>query len=144
VDEVVASKKHVIALGPMIDNHAIVHHVVLFQANDSMLGDPQPCGISVGRKWITHWAPGGGNFELPPEAGFPVDGTTHWVLQVHYNNAKGLSGQSDESGYQLCETDELRPHDAGVVAFGSVKFAIPPRAASHTVKCDYKLGPEYA
>ena len=85
------------------------------------------------------WAPGGNNLELPSEAGFPEEkGTTHWVIQLHYNNAKNLAGQLDNSGYDLCTTDKLRPNDAGVVAFGSTKFGIPPRSTT-TVKCDYKL-----
>ena len=40
--------------------------------------------------------------------------------------------------YDLCTTDKLRANDAGVVAFGSTKFSLPPRATT-TVKCDYTL-----
>ena len=77
------------------------------------------------------------------EAGFPENvGTTHWVVQVHYNNAKAQTG-TDESGYEMCTTENLRPNDAGVVAFGSTKFSIPPRSTT-TVKCDYSLGAQFA
>ncbi|MBX3221515.1 MAG: peptidylglycine alpha-amidating monooxygenase [Labilithrix sp.] len=147
VDELVDKKRHVIALGPQIENLDIVHHVLLFQSDKTEPNEPKPCSAiaSGGWKMVTGWAPGGGNLELPPEAGFPEEkGTTHWVLQVHYNNARNLPNQTDNSGYQICSTDQLRPNDAGVLAFGSKDFTIPPRTASHTIKCDYKLGSKYA
>jgi hypothetical protein len=146
VDEVVGSKRHAIAMGPMIQNLGIVHHVLLFQAKESVSNEPVGCTATTAASWklVTGWAPGGGNFELPKEAGFPVEGTVHWVLQVHYNNAKSLAGQTDNSGYQLCESDQLRPNDAGILAFGSMEFTIPPRTAAFKMKCDYKLGADYA
>jgi mono/diheme cytochrome c family protein len=145
-DEIVNDKRHVIAMGPKIENLKIVHHVLLFQSDDAMPAEAQPCAAFGSTSWklVAAWAPGGGNFELPPEAGFPEEkGTTHWVLQVHYNNAKNLTDQSDNSGYQICSTDKLRPNDAGVLAFGSQKFTIPPRTASYTIKCDYVLGHDF-
>lgn len=146
VDEVIGSKRHVIAMGPKVENLNIVHHILLFQAQEAMSSDPQPCGATVSGSWkmVTGWAPGGGNMELPPEAGYPTEGTTHWVMQVHYNNASGkFNGQTDNSGYQLCSTDQLRPNDAGTLAFGSKDFTIPPRVAKWTLRCDYKLGDKY-
>ena len=49
---------------------------------------------------------------------------------IHYNNARALQNQSDSSGFQVCETDQLRPNNAGVLAFGSMDFTIPPRTSS--------------
>jgi mono/diheme cytochrome c family protein len=145
VDEQVGSKRHAIAMGPMIENLQIVHHVLLFQAPEAMSNEPVKCGAAAAGSWkmVTGWAPGGGNFELPQEAGFPVEGTVHWVLQVHYNNAKNAPNQTDNSGYQLCETTQLRQNDAGILAFGSMDFNIPPRSTT-TVVCDYKLDDKYA
>ena len=87
---------------------------------------------------VAGWAPGGGNVELPPEAGFPESGTTHWVAQVHYNNAQGLAGQVDGSGYDLCTTDKLRANDADIMAFGATKFTIPPRG-TRDMTCDFNV-----
>ena len=43
------------------------------------------------------WAPGVGSFELPKEAGLPANnGTTHYVVQVHYNNISALAGETVE------------------------------------------------
>jgi len=84
------------------------------------------------------WAPGGGNFEFPPEAGYPEEGTTHYVVQIHYNNVRHVSGQTDASGFDFCTTDKLRPNDAEIMAFGSVNFQIPPRA-SRDLACDWSV-----
>lgn len=141
VDINLTSKRHITALAPRVDNKTILHHILLFQSPKAESGTPTPCAAFGSAAWklVAGWAPGGNNLELPAEAGFPEEkGTTHWVLQLHYNNAKNLAGQEDNSGYDLCTTETLRPNDAGVVAFGSTKFSIPPRSTT-TVKCDYKL-----
>jgi hypothetical protein len=144
VDINVAQKRHVTALAPKVDNKQIVHHILLFQTKQAESAEPFACAAFGSAAWklVAGWAPGGDNLELPPEAGFPEEkGTTHWVLQIHYNNATAKTG-TDQSGYELCTTDQLRPNDAGVIAFGSINFAIPPRA-THNIKCDYRLGNEF-
>jgi hypothetical protein len=145
VDETETTKRQVIAFGPMIQNPNIVHHILVFQSPDSMSNQPTKCDAATSGAWklVTGWAPGGGNFVLPPEAGMPLDGTVHWVLQVHYNNARALQGQSDSSGFQVCETDQLRPNNAAILAFGSMDFTIPPRTSSFKVTCDYALDQRY-
>ncbi len=134
-------KRHAVAFAPHIDNTRVVHHLLLFQAETSQAGTPVKCagGGGSNMQLVTGWAPGGGNFELPPEAGFATEGTTHWVLQVHYNNAQALKDQVDESGFDICTTDQLRPNDAGIMAPGTIKIAIPPRS-THTVSCTYNWG----
>lgn len=146
MDVTVAQKRHITALAPKVDNKTILHHILLFQSPKSESATPTPCAAFGSASWklVAGWAPGGNNLELPPEAGFPEEkGTTHWVIQLHYNNAKALAGQVDNSGYDLCTTDKLRANDAGVVAFGSTKFSIPARSTT-TVKCDYKLPSTFA
>lgn len=144
VDVTLPKKRHVIGLAPKVDNKQIVHHILLFQTKKAESTEPFECDAFGSSAWklVAGWAPGGNNLELPPEAGFPEEaGTTHWVLQIHYNNGTAKTG-SDQSGYELCTTEQLRPHDAGVLAFGSTKFSIPPRA-THSITCDYKLGKEF-
>jgi hypothetical protein len=129
----------------MTDNLGIVHHIALFRTAEPVDPEPHECSaFGAGTwTWVTAWAPGGGNLVMPPEAGFPVDENTHWLVQMHYNNAKNAPNQVDDSGYQLCETEQLRPNDAGVLAFGSRRFKIPPRTAAYTRRCDYTLGDRY-
>jgi len=140
-DVTLTKKKHVTALAPKVDNKTILHHILLFQAPQAESPEPVSCAAFGSATWrlVAGWAPGGENTILPPEAGFPMEpGTTHWVMQLHYNNAKNLPGQQDNSGYDMCTTEQLRANDAGVLAFGSTSFTIPPRA-KHAVTCDYTL-----
>lgn len=144
-DTTAAQRRHVIAGAPHIDNPKIVHHVLLYQAEAAVSATPQPCGAGGGRDWrlVTGWAPGGRNFELPPEAGFAEEaGTTHWAIQIHYNNAQGLVGETDASGYDLCTTDQLRPNDADIMATGTMQIDIPPRS-TFTTTCDLAYPSSY-
>jgi hypothetical protein len=140
VDVPVAAKRHITAGAVHIDNTRIVHHVILFETKDAYSTTPQECnagGAGGNSRFITGWAPGGGPFELPPEAGYPQDpGTRHYMVQVHYNNAQGLKDQEDASGYDVCTTEQLRANDADTMASGTVKINIPART-NQEVTCDY-------
>jgi hypothetical protein len=129
-DVTVGQKRHVVAIGPNIDNSKIVHHALLFQSPSTVSGVPAPCssGGAVGWRILYGWAPGGKNIELPAEAGFPEQGVTHYVVQIHYNNVNHLAGEKDSSGFTLCTTDQLRANDADVMAFGSESFTIPAQS----------------
>jgi hypothetical protein len=128
--EVQASKKrHAIAFAPHPDNSAIIHHLSLAQADAPVSPTPAPCdaGGSASFRPVFGWAPGSGNLELPPAAGFPLEGTTHYVVQIHYLNANPqASPSSDASGFDVCTTDQLRPNDADVMAFGTQSIVLPP------------------
>ncbi|WP_394821219.1 hypothetical protein [Pendulispora albinea] len=121
------AKRHITAFAPKIDNKKLVHHVVLFQSDRAEDPTPHACsgGGSIFWRMIFAWAPGGQNLNLPPEAGFPLEGTTHYVAQIHYNNVTRLEGESDATGFDMCSTSQLRPNDADVMAFGSQRFRIP-------------------
>ncbi|MGO8998468.1 MAG: hypothetical protein ACLQVI_34545 [Polyangiaceae bacterium] len=121
---------HVMAITPNIVNHKIVHHVLLFQADPadtSVTTTPQPCNAGGSLTWriVYGWAPGGGPMQTPPNVGFPYDATTQWIVQVHYNNAAGYSGETDTSGFSFCSTDQPVQYDSDVVAFGTQNINIP-------------------
>jgi hypothetical protein len=140
-----ATKRHVIAGAPHIDNTKIVHHVLLYQTPDTVSGTPTPCGAGGGSNWrlVTGWAPGGKNFALPAEAGFAEEsGTTHWALQIHYNNVQALDGEEDASGYDLCSTDQLRPNDADIMATGTFEISLPQHTTSQ-IDCDVTMPSGY-
>jgi hypothetical protein len=144
VDLSFAKKRHITALAPKIDNAKVVHHILLLQSDLPVPSTPFPCSTvgSIAWKLVAGWAPGGDNLELPKEAGIPAEaGSTHFVVQMHYNRGTVKSG-TDHSGYELCTTEDLRPNDADVVAFGTLAVAIPPRS-THTIRCDSALGVEY-
>lgn len=141
VDISVAQKRHIWAMVPQVDNTNITHHILVFQSEEAVDPKPHECGANGARDWkvMGGWAPGGGSILFPEEAGLPEKpGTTHWVVQVHYNNVARRVDQKDRSGFGLCTTDKLRPHDAGLITFGALRFAIPPRS-DHGITCDYPL-----
>jgi hypothetical protein len=133
-------KKQITAFAPRIDNAKIVHHIVLFQSDSPQPAGPVVCDLSGAKDWrpVAVWVPGNDGFELPKEAGFPLSGTTHYIVQVHYNNLAHLDGQTDKSGFDLCTTTELRPNDADVLAFGSTSFQIPAHS-SLDMTCDFTV-----
>ncbi|MBX3191331.1 MAG: hypothetical protein KF819_30315 [Labilithrix sp.] len=147
VDVPRSAKRHVVSIVPRIDNAKILVGMRLFQAGWSVSSVPTPCARYETASWrLLHvWTPGAGGLELPPEAGFPEEpGTTHWAVQLQYENVLGLSsGESDRSGYELETTEALRPNDAGVFAFGAQQpMTIPPRA-KRTLTCENVLWPQW-
>jgi mono/diheme cytochrome c family protein len=135
-----AEKRHITAFAPRIDNSTIVHHVLLFQTDAPYAQTPQACSPAGQLDWrlIYGWAPGGKALELPAAAGFPAQGKSHYVVQVHYSNLNALSGERDGSGVDLCTTKDLRPNDAGMVAFGTMQIRIP-RGETLDTTCDFAV-----
>lgn len=138
VDVALGEKRHVTALAPLIDNETIVHHMLLFTSDTPYSTTPKPCSGSNMGQLVGVWAPGGGALELPAEAGYPLEGTAHFILQIHYSNLMGLAGQKDSSGYQLCTTNELRPNDADILAFGTWSLDIPAQSSAD-ITCDLDI-----
>lgn len=141
VDVTVAQKMHITGIAPRIDNKKIVHHVLLLESPSAVSSTPAECPSGMSSSWrmIYGWAPGASALGVPKEAGFPLEGTKHYVVQLHYNNVNSLEGETDESGVDFCTTKELRPNDADVLAFGSVNFTIPAQAPSFTQTCKFKV-----
>lgn len=139
-DVIKNQKEHVTAFVPRVDNGGILHHIVLFESPTSVSATPYPCALSGAQTWkiVSVWAPGGEGFELPPEAGLPIEGTAHYVVQLHYNNLKHLAGQTDASGFDLCTTPDLRPNDADILAFGTFQLSIPAHG-SLDLTCDLTI-----
>ncbi len=138
-------KRHIVALGPAVDNTSVVHHFLLFRAPTAQSEAPFDCALFP-PEWdlLYAWAPGAPAHELPVEAGFPLEAgeTSHLVLQMHYNNYAGGDDLVDDTAVELCTTADLRKHDAGVMSFGGVDFSLPP-SASTTLTCDFSV-PEAA
>jgi hypothetical protein len=135
-----AEERQITAFAPRVDNATIVHHMLLYKTDSTYSATPQACAVGGGQGWrlMSVWAPGGEAFELPPEAGLPLDGTSHFVVQVHYSNLTKLSGEKDGSGFSLCTTKDLRPNEADILAFGTTNFSIPA-AGSLDITCDFNV-----
>ncbi|MBX3193329.1 MAG: peptidylglycine alpha-amidating monooxygenase [Labilithrix sp.] len=140
-----ATPKHVTGFAPRIDNAKIVHHIVLFEADQAYSSTPTPCDSGGSLQWrmVMGWAPGGKGLEMPAEAGFPIKttGATHYVVQMHYSNPSALEGETDTSGFDLC-TGPPRQYEADVLAFGTQSINIPPNIpppSIHETSCSITI-----
>ena len=135
--------QHVIGFRPEIDPDAApyVHHFVL-TVDDAPSGEPQgsQCyDLDGDMMWA--WAPGVGDYDLPPEAGYLVGDSSEQItlrLQVHYNNPLLTEGVTDNSGIRVVYSDELRANNAGSLVFADVLgIEIPPGepAYKHIADC---------
>mmetsp|Transcript_36888 Transcript_36888/g.82994 ORF Transcript_36888/g.82994 Transcript_36888/m.82994 type:complete len:725 (-) Transcript_36888:117-2291(-) len=67
--------------------------------------------------WAAH-AVGADSEGLPPNVGIPIGEGERWVvMQLHYYNPRKDEGIYDSSGMRVFMTSELRPIDAGRMAF---------------------------
>ena len=129
------TKRHITALTPNVDNTTIIHHMLLMEAPTAVSTTPEPCSFTQPNwKLIYAWGPGTPPHVLPAEAGYPLEASTdtHFVLQVHYNNLNALEGETDQSGIDLCTTEELRPNDADIMAFGGTDLSLAANATTTT------------
>ncbi|MRG95654.1 peptidylglycine alpha-amidating monooxygenase [Polyangium spumosum] len=134
----VGSKRHITAIAPAVDNDIIVHHMLLYELPAAYGSTtPKACGAgaSGGGRLVSVWTPGQGPLVLPEAAGLPIEGTGHYMIQMHYSNLTQLDGQKDQSGFDLCTTTNLRANDADIMAFGTTKINIPAHGALD-VTCD--------
>jgi hypothetical protein len=136
MDVPLKKKRHIVRIAPKIGNTNIVHFVRLWDSAAPYGPDPvSACGDPQKGRLLAAWAPGGGAVDLPEEAGFPIDGTVHFMVEIHYSNLQHMDGQEDESGFGLCTTETLRPYDADILAFGTFGINVPAMGTSD-VTCD--------
>lgn len=126
----VTELRYIVAFAPVIDQGAVVHHMMLSQLAEP-LDELEPCYPGPPAaivKW--GWGPGGGPLVLPPEAGFPVarqPDLVHYALQIHYDNAAAQDGIVDHSGIDVYTTTEPREQEAAIFSVGDVdSIVIPP------------------
>ena len=141
LDPGVASGKYITALAPIVDQAALVHHVVLFSVPEAMLDaeelDPQgfDCIDAMGdlgqNGMIAAWAPGMLPLEMPDGMGLRVQPGHRLVMQMHYF-ANGNPGGTvyDQSAYAFELADSASP--VIVQAVGTTSFSIPAGASAHT------------
>lgn len=138
-----AGKRQVTGIVPRVDDTAVVHHIVVFEADKPESTKPHKCKdiFPIDWKAIYAWAPGAPPYMLPEEAGFPMaeGAPTHLVVQVHYSNLKHEAGHVDATGVDLCTTETPRKYDADIMWIGGFDFSLPPHRSS-TVECTFDWG----
>ncbi|XP_019727004.1 DBH-like monooxygenase protein 2 homolog isoform X2 [Hippocampus comes] len=135
------TKHHIIQFEPVIENRDLVHHMLLYSCPSSVTtAYDGECyqGHSGDRCYaiVGAWAVGSQIFELPENTGIPIGGgedVAFYRLEIHYSNLNNVSGRIDSSGLKLHYTDQLRPHDVGILSTGvspsrHIDYDIPPRA----------------
>ena len=65
--------------------------------------------------------------------GFPVgiEGSTHMLLEIHYDNPRKLPGMTDSSGVSMTLTEAATEHEAGTLMVGDAGN-VPGLTIGHT------------
>ena len=130
---------HIVGFEPVVTDPHIHHYVVQVLDNPS---NDDPSELCIEEPWddmIWGWAPGGEALYLPDEAGFRAgeNGTVTVRFQVHYDNPL-LQSFTDNGGFDVLYTDQLRDNDAAIASFGDVNgINIPANdpAYEHVTSC---------
>lgn len=132
------------AFAPVIDDKRVVHHWILFEtATPQAEGSFGKCKMPLDATFITGWAPGGANNELPADVGMKLPGSEKWlILQLHYWNVAGYTDAKDASGVATCVAKTPRKNTAVISTLGSLAIDLPPKSMGTTVTgmCTPELG----
>ncbi|XP_078372318.1 DBH-like monooxygenase protein 1 homolog isoform X1 [Oculina patagonica] len=146
-------KHHITKFEPYIQkgNEGLVHHLVIYechnrgQFNDSVHYGPgfdcqdyanMPFAECYFYSVVGVWAVGAQAFYYPPNVGYVIgsaDSPNSYMLEIHYDNPKGIEGRKDSSGLRFFYTPNLRKYDAGVLTVGESSLpymVIPPKQES--------------
>lgn len=146
---------YITELHPVIDNSAIIHHMVLAKGTDAGIlpgseapegldcinnngafvnGDYQESGMLAG------WAPGGSPVRFPEGAGLLIRPDEYLVVQVHYyQSSEGGENPVDQSGYAFKTTTEMPESVVQMIPFGIYDFTIPAGEEAHTETTNFSL-----
>lgn len=123
----------------MPDNEAVLHHWLLYSETAARQdGEIESCGLggvtgllcgqASTRSLITGWAPGRGDFQLPPDVGLELPGPGSLLaVEVHYYNS-GTAPTEDQTGVEVCVTSKFRPNTASVTWLGTHQINLAPHA----------------
>ncbi|XP_033750817.1 tyramine beta-hydroxylase-like [Pecten maximus] len=139
---------HVIADKGVIDNHHVMHHIVIFGCPNQAsfvhpLNTTYDCLGSMGehecKEQIALWTIGLAGLCHNEKAGFRigVGGYKYATMEVHWSNPGLRDDYTDSSGMILYYTPVLRPYNLGNLLTGDNDFSIPPGKSKYVVnsKC---------
>lgn len=142
------------ALHPVVDNDAMVHHIVLAKANDNGLleGSTNTDGVDCiedgafvtgnyqDAAMLGGWAPGMSPVRFPDNAGLLVQPNEKIVIQMHYYQAASLDeNATDQSGFSFEITEEAPENVVTMFPLGIQNFTIPAGDESYTIREDFEL-----
>lgn len=134
-------------LHPVVDNPALVHHVVLFTVPESDVPEDYDPNVGVdcidmtpAEGMLAGWAPGMLPVTLPDGAAVRVEKGNRIVLQMHYYNDGSATGQQDQSGYAFDLVDKSTVTDnVFMVPVGAFDFNIPAGAEAYSDSTRFEL-----
>ena len=140
---------YAVRFAPIVEHPEVVHHMILYQCDSEPSGFSTPTTTAVMpcNKLVSAWAVGGKEQCLPPQVGIALDASNPWyVIDMHYDNPRGLTDIQDSSGLQItsfpksaAQDQEFQP--AGWLWAGADIFNvnIPPNRESYevTATCSY-------
>ena len=144
---------HIIGYDAVVQQNSSeqVHHIVLYHCEPedfeglSVSDVNRPCSEipsaargCLARTIIAAWAVGGLPFYYPNDVSYSIGGpgsSPYFIMQMHYDNPRMLSGVVDSSGIIVVLTETPRQHDAGLLLVGQVLqgMFIPPRATNYSL-----------
>lgn len=146
----ITTKHHITKFEPYVQkgNEGFVHHLVIYechnrgQFNDSLhYGPGFDCHDYANMPFlecylysvVAAWAIGAEAFYYPPNVGYNIgtdDSPNSYMLEIHYDNPKGIEGRKDSSGLRFFYTSNIRIYDAGILLVGEASLpylVIPPK-----------------
>ena len=123
----------------IIDEGRVLHHIVLYRDTDHSYDDRTSfkcTGTPGDSDFLYAWAPGQGPLQFP-DGGLLMEPGERYILQIHYNNAAGITDVRDQSGVRI-HYSQPKPDDAVYSMFvpGPNLFFVPPMSGlSVTGKC---------
>lgn len=139
---------------PIVDNDAIVHHVVLAKGNadgiltgsdaiegvDCIQGGSFIQGDYQDGEMLGGWAPGMSPVRFPSTAGLLVRPNEYIVIQMHYYQSEaGGDAPVDQSGYAFKITREAPESILHMVPLGIQDFVIPAEEESYLVSDSFSI-----
>jgi hypothetical protein len=121
---------HALQFKAHVADPAYVHHWLLYKKKagvGAFSGFNDEClGLHADSELIAGWAPGTLDWNLPGHVGMDL-GEGKFILEIHYNNTGGP--RQDDSGVDVCVTQNLRRETAGLHWLGTESISIPPQQA---------------
>ncbi|MFZ5476093.1 MAG: hypothetical protein ACOZNI_04905 [Myxococcota bacterium] len=131
---------------PVLDNHALVHHVLLARDTSGETStDPggYACSGLGEPNWdlLGAWGPGGIPTTFPDGLGMRIPADAKLVLQIHY--FAGDLGGADQTGVGLHLADAV-DHEVRIDPLGPTGFTIPAGDPAYSETASYQFGPSMA
>lgn len=100
----ISEDSYAVRFAPIIQHPEVVHHMLLYSCDQEPTNfkTPNTQGNMPCSNLVYAWAVGGKEQCMPENVGFDLDSSKPWyVLDVHYDNPRGLPNIQDDSGLTI-------------------------------------------